>query len=107
MEGQTTKPGVRQVDETSADTRRGGDVRTLLSPKTVGSTSGFMGVATIPAGRAGKSGLERRRAQRLSSSQSLEIGYTTSAKRSSGASDGSFGDALTPPTITGPLSARY
>src|SRR5437660_12198537 len=33
-----------------ADTRRGGDVRTLLSPKTVGSTSGFMGVATIVAG---------------------------------------------------------
>jgi putative monooxygenase len=50
MEGQTTQPGVRKVDETSADTRRGGDVRTLLSPKTVGSTSGFMGVATLPAG---------------------------------------------------------
>ncbi len=33
-----------------ADTRRGGDVRTLLSPKTVGSTTGFMGVATMPPG---------------------------------------------------------
>ncbi|MGZ4819746.1 MAG: cupin domain-containing protein [Terriglobales bacterium] len=32
------------------DTRRGGDVRVLLSPKTVGSTSGFMGVATIAPG---------------------------------------------------------
>jgi putative monooxygenase len=41
---------VRKVDETQADTRRGGDVRTLLSPKTAESTSGFMGVATIPAG---------------------------------------------------------
>ena len=44
------KPGVRKVEETAADSRRGGDVRTLLSPKTVGSSSGFMGVATIPAG---------------------------------------------------------
>ncbi len=35
-----------------ADTRRGGDVRTLLSPRTAGSTSGFMGVATLaPADR--------------------------------------------------------
>ena len=44
------QPGIRKVDETPADSRRGGDVRTLLSPKTIGSTSGFMGVATIPAG---------------------------------------------------------
>jgi putative monooxygenase len=51
MEAQEqTQPGVRKVDETPADNRRGGDVRTLLSPKSVGSTSGFMGVATIPAG---------------------------------------------------------
>jgi putative monooxygenase len=41
---------IRSVDDAHADTRRGGDVRTLLSPKTVGSTSGFMGVATIAAG---------------------------------------------------------
>jgi putative monooxygenase len=47
---QTAQPGVRKVEETAADSRRGGDVRTLLSPKTIGSTSGFMGVATIPAG---------------------------------------------------------
>jgi putative monooxygenase len=44
------EPQIRSVDETPADNRRGGDVRTLLSPKTVGSTSGFMGVATIGAG---------------------------------------------------------
>ena len=51
MEAQEkTQPGIRKVDETPADNRRGGDVRTLLSPKSVGSTSGFMGVATIPAG---------------------------------------------------------
>jgi putative monooxygenase len=47
---QQAQPGIRKVDETAADSRRGGDVRTLLSPKTIGSTSGFMGVATIPAG---------------------------------------------------------
>ena len=51
MEAQEqTQPGVRKVEETPADNRRGGDVRTLLSPKSVGSSSGFMGVATIPAG---------------------------------------------------------
>ena len=33
-----------------ADRRRGGTVRVLLSPKTVGSTTGFMGVATIGPG---------------------------------------------------------
>lgn len=42
--------GFFSVDDANADTRRGGDVRTLLSPKTVGSTSGFMGVATIGPG---------------------------------------------------------
>jgi putative monooxygenase len=42
--------GFFSMDEANADTRRGGDVRTLLSPKTVGSTSGFMGVATIGPG---------------------------------------------------------
>jgi putative monooxygenase len=49
MEGQQ-QPAVAKSEEVPADTRRGGDVRTLLSPKSVGSTSGFMGVATIPAG---------------------------------------------------------
>jgi putative monooxygenase len=46
----TSEPQIRSVDEMAADTRRGGDVRTLLSPKTAGSTSGFMGVATIGPG---------------------------------------------------------
>jgi len=44
------EPAVRAADEVSPDTRRGGDVRTLLSPKTVGCTTGFMGVATISPG---------------------------------------------------------
>jgi len=39
--------GIRAVDDVPADNRRGGDVRALLTPKTVGSSTGFMGVATI------------------------------------------------------------
>jgi putative monooxygenase len=51
QEAKADRPhGIRSVDDAAADTRRGGDVRALLSPKTVDSTSGFMGVATIPAG---------------------------------------------------------
>jgi len=46
----TAEPKIRAVDDCPADTRRGGDVRTLLSPKTVGSTSGFMGVASLAPG---------------------------------------------------------
>jgi putative monooxygenase len=44
------EPKIKSVDDVPADTRRGGDVRTLLSPKSVASTSGFMGVATIEPG---------------------------------------------------------
>jgi len=50
VQAPTAEPQIRSVDEVPADTRRGGDVRTLLSPKTVGSTSGFMGVATLAPG---------------------------------------------------------
>jgi putative monooxygenase len=38
------------VDEVAPNRRRGGDIRVLLSPKTVGSTSGFMGVAFLQPG---------------------------------------------------------
>ena len=44
------QPQIRAVDDITADTRRGGDVRTLLSPKSVGCSSGFMGVASIAPG---------------------------------------------------------
>jgi putative monooxygenase len=46
----TQPPQIRTLADMPADTRRGGDVRALLSPKTAGSTSGFMGVATIAPG---------------------------------------------------------
>ena len=38
------------MDDCPSDTRRGGDLRTLLSPKTVGSSTGFMGVARVAPG---------------------------------------------------------
>jgi putative monooxygenase len=38
--------------EIPPDTRRGGRVQTLLSPRTVGSTSGFMGIAAVEPGGA-------------------------------------------------------
>ena len=47
---ESKQPQIRTVDEMPSDTRRGGDLRVLLSPRTVGSTSGFMGVATIGPG---------------------------------------------------------
>ena len=47
---ESTEAKIKSVQEMPPDTRRGGEVRVLLSPKTVGSTSGFMGVATIPPG---------------------------------------------------------
>ncbi|MDT3397870.1 cupin domain-containing protein [Streptomyces sp. B1866] len=41
---------VVSLDDAQPNRRRGGDLRTLLSPKTVGSTSGFLGVALIEPG---------------------------------------------------------
>jgi putative monooxygenase len=41
---------IRSLDDAPADRRRGGEIRTLLSPRTVGSTSGFLGVATLAPG---------------------------------------------------------
>lgn len=38
------------ISDIPADRRRGGEIRTVLSPRTVGSTSGFMGVAILQPG---------------------------------------------------------
>jgi putative monooxygenase len=38
------------LDETAPNRKRGGDLRAMLTPTSVGSTSGFMGVALIEAG---------------------------------------------------------
>jgi putative monooxygenase len=41
---------IKSMDDVAPNTKRGGDVRTLLSPRTVGSKHGYMGVVTIEAG---------------------------------------------------------
>ncbi|MFY1615255.1 cupin domain-containing protein [Micromonospora sp. WMMD736] len=38
------------ASDVPADRRRGGELRVLLGPRTVGSTSGFLGVATLAPG---------------------------------------------------------
>ncbi|WP_405518445.1 cupin domain-containing protein [Streptomyces canus] len=43
-------PGVVDLSEVEPNTRRGGDLRPMLTPTTVGSTSGFMGVAIVQPG---------------------------------------------------------
>ncbi|MCX4094706.1 cupin domain-containing protein [Nocardia sp. alder85J] len=43
-------PVLVTMTDVPADRRRGGDLRTLLSPRNVGTTAGFMGAATIPPG---------------------------------------------------------
>ena len=43
-------PQIRSLHDVAPDRRRGGQVRVLLSSRTVGSTSGFMGVARLGPG---------------------------------------------------------
>jgi putative monooxygenase len=45
-----TTPKVLSITDVPANRRRGGDIRTLLSPGTVGSTSGFLGTLTLQPG---------------------------------------------------------
>ncbi|MBR8639589.1 cupin domain-containing protein [Streptomyces tuirus] len=45
-----TRPRIVDISETEPNRRRGGDLRTLLTPLTVGSTSGFMGMAIMRPG---------------------------------------------------------
>lgn len=45
-----TGPYLIAARNVAPDQRRGGELRVLLGPKTVGSTSGFMGVATMAPG---------------------------------------------------------
>lgn len=45
-----TSPKVLSIHDVPANRRRGGDIRTLLSPATVGSTSGFLGTLTLQPG---------------------------------------------------------
>ncbi|MEG3630411.1 cupin domain-containing protein [Streptomyces poriticola] len=44
------RPRIVDVNEIEPNRKRGGDLRTLLTPVTVGATSGFMGLAIIRPG---------------------------------------------------------
>ena len=44
------RPRIVELGEIEPNTRRGGDLRAMLTPATVGSTSGFMGVAIVQPG---------------------------------------------------------
>ncbi|MFJ5534552.1 cupin domain-containing protein [Streptomyces sp. NPDC093261] len=44
------RPRIVNLSETEPNTKRGGDLRAMLTPATVGSTSGFMGVAIVQPG---------------------------------------------------------
>nr|WSW71042.1 cupin domain-containing protein [Streptomyces sp. NBC_00995] len=44
------RPRIVDLSETQPNTRRGGDLRALLTPTAVGATSGFMGLAIIKPG---------------------------------------------------------
>jgi putative monooxygenase len=43
-------PGKISAAAVPPNLRRGGEIRVLLSPKTVGATSGFLGTVTLPPG---------------------------------------------------------
>lgn len=45
-----TRPRIVDLSETEPNRKRGGDLRTMLTPVTVGSTSGFMGLAIMQPG---------------------------------------------------------
>ncbi|MEW1901498.1 cupin domain-containing protein [Streptomyces sp. NPDC057242] len=44
------QPLIVSLDETEPNRRRGGDLRAMLTPAAVGSTSGFMGLAIVQPG---------------------------------------------------------
>ncbi|MFR0354342.1 cupin domain-containing protein [Streptomyces sediminimaris] len=46
----SSRPRIVDLSEVEPNRRRGGDLRAMLTPATVGSTSGFMGVAIVEPG---------------------------------------------------------
>ncbi|MQY11639.1 hypothetical protein SRB5_17580 [Streptomyces sp. RB5] len=50
MTNQITRTVRINADDVQPNTRRGGDIRTTLSPRTTGCTSGFGGVLTLAPG---------------------------------------------------------
>ncbi|MGW0995105.1 cupin domain-containing protein [Streptomyces sp. NPDC002520] len=45
-----SRPKIVDLSEVEPNVRRGGDLRAMLTPTTVGATSGFMGVAIVQPG---------------------------------------------------------
>ncbi|MFJ3232257.1 cupin domain-containing protein [Streptomyces sp. NPDC086787] len=45
-----SRPRIIDLSEVAPNVKRGGDLRAMLTPATVGSTSGFMGVAIVQPG---------------------------------------------------------
>lgn len=50
MPASSVVPKVLSIHDVPPNRRRGGDIRTLLSPATVGSTTGFLGTLTLLPG---------------------------------------------------------
>ncbi|MFI1016250.1 cupin domain-containing protein [Streptomyces sp. NPDC020965] len=48
----THSPRIVDLSETKPNTRRGGDLRAMLTPTAVGATSGFMGLAIVGPGES-------------------------------------------------------
>ncbi|MFI1884608.1 cupin domain-containing protein [Streptomyces jumonjinensis] len=46
----THSPRIVDLSETQPNTRRGGDLRAMLTPTAVGATTGFMGLAIVQPG---------------------------------------------------------
>ncbi|MFF8940593.1 cupin domain-containing protein [Streptomyces paradoxus] len=46
----TSRPNIVSLSDVEPNRRRGGDLRAMLTPASVGATSGFMGVALIDPG---------------------------------------------------------
>ena len=46
----TSRPRIVDLSEVEPNTRRGGDLRAMLTPTNSGATSGFMGVAIVQPG---------------------------------------------------------
>ncbi|MER5599867.1 cupin domain-containing protein [Streptomyces sp. NPDC002265] len=46
----TPRPRIVDLSETEPNTRRGGDLRAMLTPTAVGAKSGFMGLAIVQPG---------------------------------------------------------
>ena len=71
----TSRPSIVDLSEIEPNRRRGGDLRAMLTPTTVGSTSGFMGLAhrRSPATASASTTTRTPRSSCTSSAAQLEV----------------------------------